>query len=125
MVNRLIVRIGAEIEHLHPRINTRLRACAGVVHEDAVLDVDVHRFCRVVHQRRIRLPALDIVTAKQFVFEIMQHAQFAQRMLHFADRAVGNDAHRNRYGIDQCVSPGNHLQLRVEKACDLGAINRF
>ena len=125
MIDRLVVRIGAEVKHLHPRINPRLRARRRVIHQDAVLHVDVHRLRRVEHQCRIRLPALDIVAAEQFFREVVQHVQLAERVLHFADRAVRDHADRHRHRIQQRVSAGDNFQLGVEEACDLGAVHRF
>ena len=77
------------------------------------------------HQRRVWLPALDIVAAEQFFREMVQHLKLAQRVLHFADRAVRDDADWHRHRIQQRVSPRDNLQLGVEQACDLGAVHRF
>ncbi|MNV99809.1 hypothetical protein D3C71_1952220 [compost metagenome] len=77
------------------------------------------------HQGRIGLPALDIVAAEQFFREMVQHFKLAEGVLHFADRAVRHHAHRHSHRIQQSVCPGDDLQFRVEKACDLGAVNGF
>ena len=125
MIDRLVVRVGTEIKHFHSCINARLRARGRVIHQNTVLYVDVHRVCRMEHQRRIWLPALNIVAAEQFFREVVQHLKLTQRVLHFADRSVRHHADRYRHGIQQRVCASNDLQLRIEQACDLGAVHRF
>ena len=49
MQHSLVVRIGAEIKHFHAGGNPRLSAGAGVIDQNAVFNVHIHRFCRMEH----------------------------------------------------------------------------
>ncbi len=77
------------------------------------------------HQRRVGLPALNIVAAVQAVSEMAQQAGASERVLHLTDRAIGNHAHRDAYRIQQRLGSGNHLQLAIEQASDLRPVNRL
>ncbi len=111
MIDRLVVRIGTEVKHLHARINSRLRARRRVIDQNTILYVDVHCLRRMEHQGRIGLPALDIVATEQFFREMMQHFQLTQRMLHFADRAVRDHADWHRHRVQQRVSTSDNFQF--------------
>lgn len=125
MIDRLVVRIGAEIKHFHAGGNPRLSAGAGVIHQNTVFGFYLHGLCRMKHQRRVGLPALNIVAAVQAVSEMAQQAGASERVLHLTDRAIGNHAHRDAYRIQQRLGSGNHLQLAIEQASDLRPVNRL
>ena len=119
------MRIGAEVEHFHAGGDPRLRACAGVVDKNAVLDVNVHRFCGMQHQGRIGLPALDIVATVQTLREMVQHCGFTERVLHFAHRAVGDHAHRHVDRVQQRLCARNDFQFSIKQARDFIAVHRL
>ena len=75
------------------------------------------------HQRRVRLPALNIIAAVQAVSEMVQQAGAAKRVLHFTDRTIGDHAHRDAYRIQQRLGSGNHLQFAIKQASDLRTVN--
>jgi hypothetical protein len=46
-------------------------------------------------------------------------------VLHFADRAVGDHAHRHADRIQQRLCAGNDFQFSIKQARDFGAVNRL
>ena len=64
----------------------------GIINQNAVLNVNVHRLCGMEHQRRIRFPALNIVAAVKPVSEMVQQAGAAKRVLHPLLTAIGDHA---------------------------------